>query len=258
MGAASSSRVLIVPAAGLGSRLRATLPKLLTPVNGRPMLDWLVELYRDRVDSTIVVVHPSFADQVRAHGRTIGARLVYEVQEAPTGMLDAIVLARETVAASDAAQVWITWCDQVAIHPETVARLATVSDAHPDATLVMPTAFRRDPYIHLERNDRGRIVRVLHRREGDRLPDLGESDVGLFSLSRDAYLNALSEFAAVAGTGGSTGERNFLPFIPWAAARGDVVTFPCVDEVEAVGVNTPDELRLVERYLGARGSADAL
>ena len=54
--------------------------------------------------------------------------------------------------------------------------------------------------------------------------------------------------AAAAGTG----ERNFLPFIPWIAARAPVVTFPCTDEREAIGVNTPEELALVEEYLKER------
>jgi hypothetical protein len=127
-------------------------------------------------------------------------------------------------------------------------------DKRPSAALVMPTARQHDPYIHLERNAQGHIVRVLHRREGDHLPPVGESDVGLFGLSRDTFLNALPEFAASAGTGGATGERNFLPFIPWVAARREIVTFPCVDAMEAIGVNTPDELRLVERYLDLRRS----
>jgi len=220
------------------------------------MLDWLLDLYRGVIDRAIIVVHPSFADQIRAYGETTGARLEYQVQATPTGMLDAILRAAPTVASSDASRILITWCDQVAIHPQTVARLTTLSDTQPAAALVMPTARQSDPYIHLDRDTTGRIVRVLHRREGDRLPPAGESDMGLFSLSRDAFLNDLASFASSAGTGGATGERNFLPFIPWIAAQGEIVTFPCVDAIEAVGVNTPEELQRVESYLAARRSVN--
>lgn len=250
----STSRILIVPAAGLGSRLRTTVPKFLAVVNGRPMLDWLLDLYRDAVDRIVLIVHPSFADQGHLYSGPAGVRVEYRVQESPTGMLDAVLLARDAVIASNATRVLVTWCDQVAIHPQTVARLTELSEAHPGVPLVLPTARRRDPYIHFERDSTCRIIRVLHRREGDRLPDEGESDVGLFSLSREAFLTELPRFAAVAASGSTTRERNFLPFIPWMAARGEVLTFPCVDELEAVGVNTPEELRMVERYLGARRS----
>lgn len=221
------------------------------------MLDWLLDLYRGVVDRVIVVVHPSFADQIRAYGETTGAPLEYQVQETPTGMLDAILGAARAVASSDAWRILITWCDQVAIHPQTVERLTKLGDTQPRVALVMPTARQSDPYIHLERDPTGRIVHVLHRREGDRLPPVGESDMGLFSLSRHAFLNDLPSFAALSGTGGGTGERNFLPFIPWIAARGEIVTFPCVDAIEAVGVNTPEELQRVEGYLAARRAANS-
>ena len=40
-----STRVLIVPAAGRGQRLGSSVPKVLVPVNGRPMLHHLLDLY---------------------------------------------------------------------------------------------------------------------------------------------------------------------------------------------------------------------
>jgi bifunctional N-acetylglucosamine-1-phosphate-uridyltransferase/glucosamine-1-phosphate-acetyltransferase GlmU-like protein len=244
--------MLVVPAAGPGSRLKTTTPKLLVPVNGHRMLDRLLYLYRDMVDRVVVVVHPSFADAVRSHVRAIAASVDLEVQEAPTGMLDAILLARRDVEESDAGCVWITWCDQVGVHPETVRRLGALSEQHPAALLILPTVRRRNPYIHLERDASSRIVGVRHRREGDAMPDVGESEMGLFSLSRSAYLERLPEFAAQPEIGAATGERNFLPFIPWIAARGDVMTFPCVDEEESIGVNTPEDLQVIESYLTAR------
>ncbi len=47
------------------------------------------------------------------------------------------------------------------------------------------------------------------------MPDVGESDAGLFSLSRDAFLTQLPAYAVSLETGTGTGERNLLPFIPW-------------------------------------------
>jgi NDP-sugar pyrophosphorylase family protein len=243
---------LIIPAAGLGSRLQASTPKALVPVLGKPMIDRLLDLYRTFVDRIVVIAHSSFAEKLRAHTRDAALPVDVLVQETPTGMLDAILIAHDRVAASDARRVWVTWCDQVAVDPATVERLAALGDEHPSADLILPTAARHAPYVHLERDPTGRIVRILHRREGDTMPADGESDMGLFSLARDAYLGRLPQFAAAPETGTGTGERNFLPFIPWIAARGEVVTFPCVDEMEAVGVNTPEELRAVEAYLSAR------
>jgi bifunctional UDP-N-acetylglucosamine pyrophosphorylase/glucosamine-1-phosphate N-acetyltransferase len=248
-------RVLIIPAAGLGSRLGAHTPKLLARVNGRPMLEHLLDLYAPVVGRIALVVHPSARNAV-VHA--LGDREVpidVLVQERPTGMLDAILLARSTVVESTPRRVWITWCDQVAIHPRTVRRL--VVEDRDDPLVALPTCSGPVPYIHFARDSSGRIVRVLHRREGDEMPEWGESDAGLFSLSSAAYLESLDVFAADPGTGSSTGERNFLPFVPWAAARGVVVTFPCTEPAEAIGVNTPDDLATVERVLQRRAEEES-
>jgi bifunctional N-acetylglucosamine-1-phosphate-uridyltransferase/glucosamine-1-phosphate-acetyltransferase GlmU-like protein len=243
-------RLLIIPAAGLGSRLGAHTPKLLTLVNGKPMLDHLLLLYAAVVDRVVLVVNPSARNTVLGALEGRGTRTDVLVQEQPTGMLDAILLARGAVEAARPRRVWITWCDQVTIHPRTVARLAE-SDAA-DPLVALPTCASASPYVHFVRDSSGRIVRVLHRREGDAMPDVGESDAGLFSLSQRAYLDLLGAFAANPGLGSATGERNFLPFIPRAAALGAVVTFPCTEAAEAIGVNTPEDLAVAERTLMLR------
>jgi bifunctional UDP-N-acetylglucosamine pyrophosphorylase / glucosamine-1-phosphate N-acetyltransferase len=252
-----TSRVLIVPAAGLGTRLGADRPKLLVQVAGIPMIDRLLALFADAVDSAVVVVHPSFEREVREHLARSVVRVTTVVQRLPTGMLDAILLAEPAVRSAAPGEVWISWCDQVAIHPTTIQRLAESVSGHRDAAVVMPTVVRAIPYIHLQRDGTGRIVEILHRREGDAMPDEGESDMGLFALPWASFTDLLPRYAREVPVGATTGERNFLPFIPWAAARHEVVTFPAVDETEAVGVNTPEELRLVEDYLAARERASS-
>lgn len=87
------------------------------------------------------------------------------------------------------------------------------------------------------------------------MPETGESDMGLFALSPDACFTLLPQYAREVATGARTGERNFLPFIPWVASRGGVVTFPSEDPEEAIGVNTPEELQVVEAYLHRRDGA---
>ncbi len=246
-------RVLIVPAAGRGSRLNTSAPKVLVPVNGRPMLDYLIDLYRPFVDRFVVVAHPSFSRDVAAHLDRHPSLPAYRVAEQahPTGMLDAILLGEAGLAEIGPTRVWITWCDQVGVLPATLARLAEADESHPEPSIALPTVpGRTHPYIHLARNTAGRITRVLHRREGDQMPAEGETDMGLFSLSRRAFEHDLHEYAAGAAVpSAGTGERNFLPFIAWLEPRGTVVTFPCTDPMESVGINTPADKVAVEAWL---------
>lgn len=245
------TRVLVIPAAGRGSRLHASVPKPLVPVNGRPMLDHLVDLYTPFVDHIVVVAHPSFAAAIEGWARRYRHISVAE-QPAPTGMLDAILLAGDAVREHDPDAVWITWADQVGVRPATVARLVEVtSGAHPPA-LALPTVRRLDPYIHFERDSTDRIVRLLQRREGDSMPADGEGDLGLFGLTRDAFDGDLEEYAREVVPGDATHERNFVPFVPWLAQRRTVATFPCTDPMEAIGINTPEDLRQIEAWLESR------
>jgi bifunctional N-acetylglucosamine-1-phosphate-uridyltransferase/glucosamine-1-phosphate-acetyltransferase GlmU-like protein len=242
------SRVLVVPAAGRGTRLGASLPKVLVPVDGRPMLQHLVMLHRPFVDRLVVVASPSGLDAIAGALREWGMPATVACQEEPTGMLDAILIG---IAAMNATfdRAWITWGDQVAVLPATLERL---SRAEPASDVALPVLERDEPYIHFERDASGRIVRVLQRREGDAMPARGENDLGLFSLSHRAAVDWLPEYARDARPGAATAERNFLPFVAWAAARGEVATCACTDPIEAVGINTPAELEAVERALRRR------
>ena len=246
-------RVLVVPAAGTGSRLGADLPKLLVPVNGRAMIDRLLDLYRPVADRAVIVVSPAARAAVEAAIGKAPLEIDLAVQESPTGMLDAILLASDAVAAAAPRRVLITWCDQIAVSPATVSAVAAAARRQPEPALVIPTCRGEAPYVHFDRDASGRIVGVRHRREGDDMPASGESDAGVFDLSLDAYLRGLSEYAMAPAIGASTGERNFVPFVAWVAARSEVVSVPCTEPEEAVGINTRGELQRIEAYLRERG-----
>lgn len=245
-------RLLIIPAAGRGSRLAAGRPKPLVDVNGRPMLDHLADLYRPFVEHIVVIAHPSFAGEIEAWARTRSGVTVAEQAE-PTGMLDAVLLADPAVRARRPDAVWITWADQVGVLPATVQRLAEAGARTPPPALALPTVTRPEPYTHFERDAAGRLARFLQRREGDAMPAEGESDMGLFGLVRETFERDLQDYAADVPPGSGTGERNFVPFVPWLAQRKEVVTFPCTDPTEAIGINTPEELAVIEAWLRSRG-----
>jgi bifunctional N-acetylglucosamine-1-phosphate-uridyltransferase/glucosamine-1-phosphate-acetyltransferase GlmU-like protein len=244
--------VLIIPAAGSGTRLQSSAPKVLSTVSGRPMIDHLFDRYRGTVSRFVLVLHPSFESSVRSHvaGAAPDLDVDYALQPQPTGMLDAILLASPPVGRTVTARVWITWCDQVGVHPATIATLARMSAASAEVPAILPTTRQAPPYIHLERDPAGQIVAIRQRREGDAMPAVGESDMGLFSLSPAAYFDLLPQFGRETAAAAGTRERNFLPFLSWLTARGlAVLTFPSTHEMEAIGVNTPADRRALEEYL---------
>ncbi|MGH7820586.1 MAG: nucleotidyltransferase family protein, partial [Candidatus Binatia bacterium] len=221
---------------------------VLFPVGGKAMLDYLLDRYAPFVDRFFVVVRPEDESAVRRHCARRSLRVELAVQSRPTGMLDAILVAGESVRRQDPAAVWVTWCDQIAIRGETAAALAEWSERDPEAVLIFPTMRGPEPYIHFVRDAGGEICAVLHRREGDDMPETGESDVGLFHLSARGYFELLPEFTRQVTRGPATGERNFLPFIPWLRGRGRVCTFAGREPIEALGANTPADVERLERH----------
>ncbi len=213
------------------------------------MLSWLAALYRPWVTGLVVVAHPSARYAIQALVTGTGVPAVVVVQHEPTGMLDAVLLGCDAASLWSPDRVWITWCDQIAVHPDTVARLAREEG---ESAVTLPLVARDTPYIHFDRDADGRIIGVRQRREGHQMPQRGDSDMGLFSLSGRAAAVDLRSFAQAARADTRTGERNFLPFVPYMAAHGRVIVIPATEDIEAVGVNTPDELARVEAHLRTR------
>jgi bifunctional UDP-N-acetylglucosamine pyrophosphorylase/glucosamine-1-phosphate N-acetyltransferase len=264
------TRALVIPAAGAGTRLGSDRPKALTPVAGRPMLDWLIARHAPYVARVVVIASPAAEAAMRAHLAACGIAHDVAVQARATGMLDAIRLADAPLRAGPCSEsgsdpyseslrwVWITWCDQVAVSAATVARLARECDAAgEEVAVVMPTVTRDAPYIHLARDAEGRIARILQAREGDAMPARGEGDMGLFALSRRAFFEELPRFdAADAARGSGSGERNFLPFLAWLRGRAEVRTFAVDAEIESIGINTRAELERVAAHLAASAAGE--
>src|SRR4030095_11046077 len=98
--APSMKPVLIIPAAGSGTRLHAAIPKVLFPVNGKPMIDYVLPLYAPVVAQFILVLQPAVAHAVQRHCRRHALPIEYALQDVPTGMLDALLIPQERVRCS--------------------------------------------------------------------------------------------------------------------------------------------------------------
>ena len=207
----------------------------------------------------MLVVHPSVEEaRAKRTAHAVAPDLGCRVRTAGRADRDAgRDSAREPTrrAAPSPTRIWITWCDQIGVHPETIATLQRLSERSiPIATIVMPTARQENPYIHLERDAEGRIVAIRHRREGDAMPPVGESDIGIVFAVPDGVLQLAaalwsSRLIERPRHANATFCRSSHG---WCRQGHRVFTFPCTDEMEAVGVNTPDDRRRLERYLAER------
>lgn len=239
----------IIAAAGKGSRLGYHLPKILFPVAGRPILEWLLELVVP-VCKTIVLV---LSLDGRAYVEPILERLIpgrykIAIQPHPIGMGDAIQIGAAEVSTLHTA---VMWGDQVALRADSVAAVTRLHAGPLQPHLTVPTVLRDAPYIHFERHPDGRIARLLQAREGDAMPARGESDAGFFCFRTSVLRQLLAQVCEQAGTLGScTADFNLLPVIPFAANKGQTILTPHIMEVEeTIGINSPSDVELLEPFL---------
>ena len=179
----------------------------------------------------------------------IPGRFTVVIQEKPTGMGDAVALALPHVRTRHAA---VVWGDQVALRSESVETCMRLHQGPLQPSVTCPTVLRANPYIHFDRDAAGRLVGLKQAREGDAMPETGESDTGFFCFETTALRRLLDRLRAESGAlGTATSEFNLLPVIPLAAQQEVVLTPRVMRLEETVGVNTSEDAAIVERYLGS-------
>lgn len=243
----------VVPAAGRGTRLGGNLPKLLAPL-GQGATVWSV-LSRKLLavaDHINLIVSPAglgpLAEVIARDG--LGGRVSLSIQPTPAGMGDAIF--RGAPVWSRAATILIVWGDQVFVAEETLRRACALHHDDP-ATVVLPLVTMAHPYVEYCFDESGRLDAIKQSREGDECAARGYADLGTFVLSVSGLQERWREYRETSAAGTRTREINFLPFLPWLAARGWAVRrFSVTDVREARGINTPEDLEFFQSIMAAR------
>ena len=242
----------IIPAAGRGSRLGFDHPKILLPILGRPVLDWLVDLLEPWCERFVFVVSPSGRGKVEPLVLDrLGRRATVVIQEQPTGMGDAVLLAEPVVASPHCCAIW---GDQILLSSETVRTCLAVHQSQPGTGLTMPTVIKQHPYIHFVRDAADRIVAVQQAREGEIDVPFGENDCGFFAFDRQRLFECLRAVKRrQSSLGKVTKEFNLLQVIPQIQEAAKITrTIRIDDESETQGINTRDEAETASRILRFR------
>jgi bifunctional UDP-N-acetylglucosamine pyrophosphorylase / glucosamine-1-phosphate N-acetyltransferase len=245
----ASEWTAVIPAAGRGSRLGSDKPKILYQVAGRPLLEWLLDFLEPSCSQIVFVLSPDGREFVQPElDRLLKGRYEIVIQDAPRGMGDAVEIALPSVRT---ACVSIVWGDQVALRRTSVDACLRLHTGPLKPVVTCPTVVRDKPYIHFTRDSSGGICDLLQAREGDPMPDCGESDTGFFCFDTDCLRGLLERVHQdAAQKGRSTGEFNLLPVIPLAARLGMRVLTPHLMTLEeTVGINCAQDAGVVEAFL---------
>jgi len=245
-------RAAVILAAGQGTRMRSSTPKVLHEVAGRAMLAWSVALARSCGADKIVVVVGKDARAVSDAATQLGCEVA--VQDPPLGTGHAVLAAKSALAGFDGHAV-VLFADTPLIRPDTVERaFAALDDGAGVAVLGFEPA---DPgsYGRLVRGSDGVVERIVEAKDANE----AELAIGLCNSGvLGASATVLFELLAEVKNDNAKGEYYLTDVVGLAHGRGLRTRAVLAPADEVLGVNSRTDLAAAEASYQARTRAEVL
>ncbi len=241
---------LIVLAAGLGTRMKSDVPKVLHKVGGAPLLHHAISAGEALSPGRVVIVAGHGADLVEA---AVGDRGQVVRQQQQLGTAHAVAQARPALEGAEG-DALVLYGDTPFIRTETLERMAAArAEGHAVVVLgfeaVDPARYGR---LILGGGRIDRIVEWKDATEEERAVTLCNSGVVM------ADLGVLWNLVEAVGNDNAAREYYLTDIVAAARDRGLGATAVVCDEVETMGVDSRAGLARAEAAFQARARSDAL
>jgi bifunctional UDP-N-acetylglucosamine pyrophosphorylase/glucosamine-1-phosphate N-acetyltransferase len=242
--------VAVVLAAGMGTRMKTDLPKVLVPALGRPMIEYVLEaLGAAGIPRTIAVVGYR-ADEVRA---ILAGRkgIEYALQAERLGTGHAVQMAQPLLAAH-AGPVVIVAGDSPLLQVSSLSKLLDYFAKHRPACL-LGTLHKDNPagLGRIVRDAAGRFVAIVEEKDAtDEQRRITEVNMSTYLFDGPELLHALALL-----TNNNRQREYYLTDCPGIlkAERKKVEAVPVLQPCEALSINTLEELAQVEAQMRKLG-----
>ncbi len=247
----TSEAIAVVMAAGKGTRMKSELPKVLFPVLGRPMIEYVLDAIDAAGIGRVVVVVGYEADRVRTALESKGG-LDFALQAEQLGTGHAVMSAREHIEGHEG-PVLVVAGDSPLMQGPSLAALLTDYHRRP-AACIMGTIHRPDPtgLGRILRDAAGNFIGVVEEKDATaEQRRITEVNMSYYVFHAPDLLAALGELR----TDNAQGEY-YITDCPGhlLAAGKEVRALPVLEACEALGVNTVDDLAAVEAELARQFS----
>ena len=238
----------IILAAGLGTRMRSTRPKVMHPLAGRPMIRHLLSACEARFGRIVVVVGPDMPDlekTVAPHG--------VAVQRERLGTGHAALQAAPLLGGHDG-DVAVLYGDNPLVSEATIGRLLA---ARAEADLVLLAMRPADPgrYGRVVTGADGMVERIVEWADADQ----AERAIGLCNAGVVCARGPdLMRWLAAVKNDNAKGEFYLTDVVALARAEGLRVRAVEAPEAELRGINSRAELAAAEAVLQGQLRAAAL
>ena len=237
------STTVIILAAGKGTRMRSSLPKVLQPLAGRPLLGHVIETAKKLNADNIITIYGHGGDRVQTAFAQQDIKWVEQAEQLGTGHAVQMTL---PVLPHDGVSLILSG-DVPCINPVTLQKLldATAETGIGLVTLTLPDA-----------NGYGRIVReqgqiqaiIEHKDASEEQRQIKEINTGIYAVSNAK----LHQWLPSLSNDNSQGEYYLTDIVAMALADGmQVASVEPEQAFEVEGVNDRVQLAALERQFQA-------
>lgn len=237
---------IIVLAAGKGSRMKSDLPKVLSPINGRPMIEYLINsILNVGIDlDPVLVVSPDNREIIAESLKNYSLKFALQLEQLGTG--HAVFSAKDLIPES-VKNIVVLYGDHPFITPNSIKKLL---DNHKSEVSMMIakvedfSEWRKNFYYWgriLRNNDK--IEKIVEFKDAsDDVREVKEVNPAIFCFNKNWLLENITKIK----NENNNKEYYLTDLIKIAFEQGIEIHSSAIEAQEAVGINSPEELKVAQ------------
>ncbi|MGK2946189.1 MAG: bifunctional UDP-N-acetylglucosamine diphosphorylase/glucosamine-1-phosphate N-acetyltransferase GlmU [Candidatus Malihini olakiniferum] len=237
-----SNRVMsvVILAAGKGTRMHSDLPKVLHPLAGKPMIQYVIDAAMETGAKQVHLVYGYGGDLLKDRLTNPDLNWVLQAEQLGTGH----AMKQAAPFFADDEEILMLYGDIPLISPATLARLL---EAKPQDSVALLTVKRKDPtgYGRIVRDEMDSIIGIVeHKDVTEQQRQINEINTGILAANGQDLKRWISQLS----NNNAQGEYYITDIIAMAASEGCHLKAVHPDNLSEVeGVNNRLQLAALER-----------
>jgi len=238
---------IVILAAGKGTRMGSELPKVLVPLNNRPMVSFLMDsVFKSEVDPRpIVIVSPSNKEIISQSLSKYNVQ--YVVQDEQLGTGHAVSCARSVIR-PETKKIIVLYGDHPFLTAESIKRFFSLE---PSAVTIMPTkvpdflGWYHNFYGwgRIVRNNLGEVEAIVELKDAsESVKNITELNPGFMCFNKEWLFRNIDKLK----DDNKAHEFYLTDMIGLAFSEGHKIGTVSIEPKEAMGINSPEELFIAE------------
>lgn len=249
-----SERAAIILAAGQGTRMKSSLPKVLHPVGGQSMIDWSIQLARRVGCKKIITVLSPNSDALKSHVTAALGDSAIAIQDPPLGTGHA-VRAAEAALSGFTGDVIVLYGDTPLIPSTAVEALFGELEQGTGVGVLGFHAREPGAYGRLVTNGNDELEAIVEAKDAS--PEQLKIDIcnsGVMAVRSDRLFRLLSRVT----NDNKKGEYYLTDIVGLARDEGATCKVVTCQEADVMGVNSRVELAVAEAAFQSRRRQELL